>query len=223
MSRWLQAAREAGFSRYASSAGSASSASLDSKYPKPAESAEHAESADLLKHPSPGLRDTALAAPDPDVFEERAGIIEHDSGQPRREAETLAAREQGYDDADSLHGESVRRWAVEIERLAILPAVSPAGAEALKRAQAFIGEGWALQAVRLGWDEAALFGLCPRTPWRLGGQGVAFCGAVQAITQEVVAYVGGRCRHRATVGNDGGAIPIWELAQNNQTDGGNAA
>ena len=36
----------------------------------------------------------ALAAPDPDAFEERAAIIEHDAGLPRQEAETLAAREQ---------------------------------------------------------------------------------------------------------------------------------
>lgn len=34
----------------------------------------------------------------------------------------------------------------------------------------------------------------------------------------------GRIRHRATVNNDGGAVPIWELAQNNPpVKGGNAA
>jgi len=182
----------------------------------------------------------ALAAPDPDGFEERAAIIHEahtiaidDDGAPltepiftltQEQAETLAAQEQGHADADSLHGDVVGRWAVEIERLAKIPAVSPEGAEALKRAQAFIGEGWALQAVRLGWDETELFGVCPRASWqRLDRKGVAFGGAVQAVTQEAVAYVGGLRRYRATVNNDGGAIPIWELAQDNPSSGGNAA
>ncbi len=182
----------------------------------------------------------ALAAPDPDGFEERAAIIHEahtiaidDDGAPltepiftltQEQAETLAAQEQGHADADSLHGDVVGRWAVEIERLAKIPAVSPEGAEALKRAQAFIAEGWALQATRLGWDEVELFGVCPRAPWhRLDRKGVAFGGAVQAVTQEAVAYVGGLRRYRATVNNDGGAIPIWELAQDNPSSGGNAA
>jgi hypothetical protein len=166
----------------------------------------------------------ALASPDPDAFEERSAIAEHDGGLPRRKAETLAAREQGFDDADSFHGEVVRRWAAEIDRLANLPAACPEGAEALKRAQAFITEGWVFQAARLGWDEIELFGVCPRAPWqRLDRKGVAFGGAVKAITRETVVYVGGLRRHRSTVNNDGGAVPIWELAQNSQTDGGNAA
>ena len=108
------------------------------------------------------------------------------------QAETLAAREQGFDDVDSLHRESVGRWAAEIERLATLPAVSPEGAKALKRAQVFIAEGWALQAARLGWDEVELFGVCPRAPWQhLDRKGAAFAGAGQAVTQEAVTYVGG--------------------------------
>ena len=49
----------------------------------------------------------ALAAPDPVAFEERSAIAEHDGGMPRQDAETLAAREQGFDDTDSLHGEMV--------------------------------------------------------------------------------------------------------------------
>ena len=105
----------------------------------------------------------ALAAPDPVAFEERSAIAEHDGGMPRQDAETLAAREQGFDDTDSLHGEMVGRWATEIGRLAKLPAVSPEGAEALKRAQAFISEGWALPAARLGWDRRAIWRLPART------------------------------------------------------------
>ncbi len=124
----------------------------------------------------------ALAAPDPDAFEERAAIIHEahaitraDDGAPlpepifalpRQDAETRAAQEQDYDDADSLHRESVGRWGTEIERLARLPAIGPEGAEALKRAQAFISSGWALQAARLGWDEVELFGCCPVAPWQ---------------------------------------------------------
>ncbi len=158
------------------------------------------------------IQEESHVVPDPDAFEERVAIIEFDGGQPRREAETLAAREQGFDDADSVHGESVARWAAEIERVAKLPAVSPEGAEALKRAQAFISEGWALQAARLGWGEVELFGICPRAPWqRLDRKGVAFGGAVPVVTADAVVYVGGQSRYRVNVNNDGGAVPIWEL------------
>ncbi len=140
------------------------------------------------------------------------------------QAETLAAQEQGHADADSLHGELVERWATEIGRLAKLPAVSPEGIEALKRAQAFIADGWALQAARLGWDEVELFGVCPRAPWqRLDRKGAAFGGAVQAVTQDAMIYVGGLRRYRAIINNDGGAVLIWELAANNRADGGEAA
>ena len=165
---------------------------------------------------------------DKDTYEERAGIIHEahtttiadDDSQlsepiftlTQERAETLAAQEQGFHDADSLHGELVGRWATEIDRLTKLRAVSAEGAEALKQAQAFIAEGCALQAVRLGWDEVELFGVCPRAPWqRVDRKGVAFGGAVQAVTQDAVAYVGGQRRYRAQVNNDGGAIVIWEL------------
>jgi hypothetical protein len=157
---------------------------------------------------------TALASPDPGAFEERAAIIEHDGGLSRQQAKTQTAQEQGFDDADSLHGESVRRWTAEIERLAKLPAVSPDGAKALKRAQLFLREGWALQAARLGWDEVELFGVCPVAPWRrLDRKGAAFGGAVQVVTHEAIAYVGGLRRYRAIINNDGGAVLIWELVQ----------
>ena len=156
--------------------------------------------------------DNPLQTVDPDSYEERAGIIEFDAGLPRQEAETLAAQELGFIDADDLHGEIVRRWAAEIEQLAKQRAVSPDGAAALKWAQVFISQGWALQAVRLGWDEVELFGVCPRAPWqRLDRKGVAFGGAVVAVTAEEVAYVGGLRRFKAQVNNDGGAVPIWEL------------
>jgi len=170
------------------------------------------------------IQGQAHADPDLDSFEERSAIIEYDGGQRRREAELLAAQEQGFNDADNLHGESVGRWAAEIERLGKLPAVSPDGAEALKRAQTFIAEGWALQAARLGWDEVELFGVCPRAPWqRLDRKGVAFGGAVQAITTEAVVCVGGLRRYRAQVNNDGGAVPIWELAQDSNSENGDDA
>ena len=171
----------------------------------------------------------ALTAPDPDAFEERAGIIHEahtiaidDDGKPlpepifaltREQAERQAAQEQGHDDADSLRREVVRRWAAEIDRLAKLPAVSPEGAKALKLARAFISDGWALQAVRLGWDEAELFGICPRAPWvRQDRKGAAFGGAVQAVTSDAMVYGGGLRRYRVQVNNDGGAVLIWELA-----------
>ncbi len=183
--------------------------------------------------------DTSTKHPDLNVFEERAGIIHEantriiaDDGAPlpepifaltQEQAERMAAREQEHTDADSLRGEVVARWAAEIERLGNLPAVSPEGAEALKRAQAFIAEGWALQAARLGWGEVELFGICPRAPWhRLDRKGAVFGGPVQAITAEAVTYNGGLRRYRAIINNDGGAVPIWEQVQDSQTDGGRA-
>ena len=183
---------------------------------------------DELRHHKVELL-AALAGPDPDIFEERAGIIHEDhtrtiadDGTPLPEpifalthgqAETLAAQAQGHADADSLHGGIADRWAAEIERLVSLPAVSPEGAEALKWARAFISAGWALQAVRLGWGEVELFGVCPRAPWqRFDRKGAAFGGAVKAVTAEAMIYAGGLRRDRATVNNDGGAVLIWELA-----------
>ncbi len=83
----------------------------------------------------------------------------------------------------------------------------------MKRARTFISEGWALQAALLGWDEVELFGVCPRKPWaRLDRKGVAFGGAVQVVTADAVVYVGGQRRYRVIINNDGGAVPIWELA-----------
>jgi hypothetical protein len=78
MSRWLQAARAAGFSRSASSAGSAG---LRGDGPKPAESAEPA---DVLKHLTPAQLD---------AFEERAAIIEFDGGLSSAKAERCALEE----------------------------------------------------------------------------------------------------------------------------------
>ena len=195
---------------------------------------------DTPAHRAHLISDSPLQPVDPGAFEERAAIIHGahtitsaDDGtllsEPiftltHQEAAMLAAREQGYADANSLFDAAAERWAAEIDRLAGLRAVSPDGERALKRAQAFIGEGWAQQAVRLGWDEVLLFGVCPRKPWvRLDRKGVAFGGAVQAVTQDAVAYIGGLRRYRAQVNNDNGAVPIWELAQGNPPNGGDAA
>ena len=148
-----------------------------------------------------------------DAFEERAGILEYDAGLQRHDAETRAAQEQGFSDVPSIQGAMTRRWAEEIERLAKLPTASDEGTKALKRARAFISEGWALQAARLGWNEVELFGVSPRAPWqRLDRKGVAFGGAVQAVTADAVVYVGNLRRYRAQVNNDNGAVPIWQLA-----------
>jgi hypothetical protein len=184
--------------------------------------------------------DNPIPPVDIDVFAERTALIHEahtiavdSDGQPlaepvyglsRQQAETLAAQEQGHGDANSLHGDVIKRWATEIDRLASLKAVSADGTKAPKSAQAFIAEGWALQAARLGWDEVELFGISPTGTWmRLDRKGVAFGGAVQAVTAEAVAYIGGLRRFKAQVNNDGGAVPIWELEQNNPSNEGNAA
>ena len=233
MSRWLHAA---GVST------EVQKGQIRQKGQKPAIGAETPASVPCVPSVPYGLTSKhPITAPDPDAFEERSAIIHEahtriraDDGSPspepiftisQEQAETLAAQEQGHADADSLHGDVVGRWATEIERLARLPAVSPDGAKALKLARAFISEGWALQAARLGWGEVELFGICPRAPWqRLDRKGVAFGGAVQVVTSDAMVYVGGLRRYRAQVNNDRGAIPIWDLAQNNPpVNGGNTA
>jgi hypothetical protein len=40
-----------------------------------------------------------VTIPDIDAFEERAAIVQYDGGLSRRQAEELAAREQGFADA----------------------------------------------------------------------------------------------------------------------------
>jgi len=49
-----------------------------------------------------------MTIPDIDDFEERAAIAEYDGGLSRRAAEDLAARSQGFDDADAYW-----RWLAE--------------------------------------------------------------------------------------------------------------
>lgn len=167
----------------------------------------------------------SASVPDIGAFEERAAIGEHDCGQTQQDSEAQAAREQGFNDAADLHQAAVERWAAEIDRPAELGAIGPEGAEAIRRAQVFISEGWALQAARLGWDDLDLFGVCPRAPWeQLDRKGAAFGGAVQAISEAAVTYIGGLRRYRANVNNDGGAVLIWGLARDDaETGGGNAA
>jgi len=182
-----------------------------------------------------------MADPDLGAFDERSAIIHEahtitiaDDGAPlpepiftltRHDTEKLAAQKQGFNDGPSLQGEMVRRWAAEIARMARLPTISAEGAVALKSARAFISDGWAFQAARLGWDESELFGVCPSKPCaRLDRKGVAFGGAVQAVTEACVVYVSGPRRYRAQVNNDNGAVLIWELTQDSgPTNGGDAA
>ncbi len=158
--------------------------------------------------------DNPLETVNPDAFEERAAIIHEahtitiaDDGAPlpdpiftltQEQAETLAAREQGFDDAPNLHRELVERWAAEIERLGKLPAVSPEGAKALKRAQVFIADGWALQAVRLGWDEIDLFGVCPiKMVGRMTSPGACRDAVKDRVTQSSHRVnLAGRARHQ---------------------------
>jgi hypothetical protein len=49
-----------------------------------------------------------MTVPDIDWFEERAAIAEHDGGLSREDAEDLAARAQGFQDADDYW-----RWLAE--------------------------------------------------------------------------------------------------------------
>jgi hypothetical protein len=145
------------------------------------------------------------------AFEERAAIAEHDGGLSRDDAETMAAREQGYETGDALLAAVVVGWAQKIDQLIGRRPADPAIAQALDQASAFIREGWALQAVRLGWGELELFGvLLPASLGQRSRIGAAFGGAVQAVTTGEVVRAGGfrTCRVAA---DPNSWAPIWDV------------
>jgi hypothetical protein len=139
--------------------------------------------------PPNGRATLDLSAIDVERFNERAGVLEHDAGLTRTEAERQAAAEQGFTALDELYGAAVGGWA---ERLRALHASeqSRRGQECITRALAFIEGNWALEALRCGWDELALVGACPVAPWeRLDRLGVAYReGTVVAVTASAVLY-----------------------------------
>lgn len=144
------------------------------------------------------------------VFEERSAIAEHDGGLGRDEAEVMAAREQGYETADALRGAVVAGWARKIDCLVERSRADPEIARALDEARAFVREGWALQAVRLGWGELELFGVSAEASSRRRAWiGAAFGGAVHAVTTDAIIRSGGRWSCRAAVESKS-AVPIWE-------------
>lgn len=86
----------------------------------------------------------------------------------------------------------------------------PEIARALDEARTFIREGWALQAIRLGWGELELFGVSTESSsGRRNWMGAAFRDGVQAVTEEAIVHVGGRRFYRATASGES-VIVIWE-------------
>lgn len=85
MSRWLRAAQ-----------GIPEPATKPTKPTQPAPTPPGATERDVLSVKSVL---SAGVIPDPDIFEERAAIHEFDAGMTRAEAEDMAARAQGFEDA----------------------------------------------------------------------------------------------------------------------------
>jgi len=89
---------------------------------------------------------------------------------------------------------------------------APRGQDCIAAALAFVVAGWAEQAAALGWDEIALFGVCPRAPWeRLDRQGAAYSPyTVFAVTAEAITYAStGRLplRRLRSAQKDGARLP----------------
>jgi hypothetical protein len=123
------------------------------------------------------------------AFDERAAALEFDAGLTRAEAERQAASEQGFATPDALFVAVAAGWA---ERLRALQASerSKRGRQCLTSALAFIEHGWALEALRCGWDEPAIVGACPVAPWeRLDRMGAAYSMFTPIdVTPEAILY-----------------------------------
>lgn len=150
-----------------------------------------------------------IAAPDPDTWVERAAIREYDGGLPRAEAERLAAQNQGFDDAPALFAAVMAGWAAGLARLALADQ-TPLGRRCIDRALAFIADGWAAQALALGWAEAELMGADPVAPWaRLDRLGAAYLDfPIRAVTADCITYAPALRLWRGTKAP--GAVLPWE-------------
>lgn len=150
----------------------------------------------------------APVVPDPDAWAERAAIREYDGGAPRAEAERAAALEQGFDDAPALFAAVVAGWTAGLARLALAEQF-PLGRRCIDRARAFIADGWATQALALGWAETELMGADPVAPWaRLDRLGAAYLDFdVRAITADCLTYAPALRQWRGTKAP--GAVLPW--------------
>jgi hypothetical protein len=128
------------------------------------------------------------------AFNERAAVLEYDAGLMRVEAERQAAAEQGFATPEELFAAVAAGWA---ERLRGLQASErlKCGQQCLMSALAFIEHGWALEALRCGWDELAIVGACPVAPWeRLDRIGAAYSMFTPiAVTAGAILYRSSGC------------------------------
>jgi hypothetical protein len=98
--------------------------------------------------------------------------MEYDGGLPRIEAENEAAREMGFDGAESLYRAAILSWRADIEAA---PETKLHSFDKLKDVSLrFLASEWPMKALAAGWDEVALFGVhesaAPRE--RLDAQGL---------------------------------------------------
>jgi hypothetical protein len=107
--------------------------------------------------------------PDFDAFDERA------------------AREQGFAPAADLHAAVIAGWRAAV---AALPPPPDFATQKLHRAApGFLASPWALEALRLGWDELDLWGLNPGYCWRVryDGRGLVPLIALAGYPLTIVA------------------------------------
>ncbi|MEO1104985.1 MAG: hypothetical protein AAFW98_14865 [Pseudomonadota bacterium] len=107
-------------------------------------------------------------------FAERAAILEYDGGLNRHEAEDIAARDAGFDDAAAFRVTLCASWRTQLDAMQG-PELPPSGSDYVANAVAFVDGGWAERALEVGWTEAELVGADEVAPWaRLDRLGAAY-------------------------------------------------
>jgi hypothetical protein len=156
-------------------------------------------------------------SPDPRAFVERVAILVSDAGLAQEEAETAAAREQGYADAFAYAEAVVAVWRLAVDTAQ--PPIQDATCwEDLRQvAIDFLDGPVAAYAARSGWTPQALFGVVPTDAGHYLPIGAVFRqpqeGRLFAFDSEVALYrhADGDWHHREiSEFNTTGTVPLWE-------------
>lgn len=147
-----------------------------------------------------------------DRFEERSAILQHDEGLSRSNAESLAAREEGFADAHALRSGLCLSWEHSLSKIQDADLTRQAN-ECVRNAIAFINEGWAIRAFELGWTEAELVWADVRAPWaRLDNIGAAYLARrIEKVTTETIVcgVAAGSPLNIRRARGDGRVAPPW--------------
>jgi len=153
--------------------------------------------AELLQLAAEEIRPPSAPAPLPGIaaLEERAAIVEYDGGMPRLEAECTAARELGFANLREFYAAHLECWRAAVAAVTVWRAGSDCerpyaqACLALRNASLeFLSGQHALEAVRGGWVEPALFGVHegPKPLERLDGRGLIAVIALSCLGLKLV-------------------------------------